>query len=201
MKKIVISLALMWVVLCFFQYTMSDSIVGTVKSPYEKVTFRAALSGSEIPEELKNGKILVLTPVFKEETRIEIETVEEMGRNTTRKITGIVDFVVQSADKPELIFMVTGDIRSILVEQDMDGDKISAARLIGIEGEISYQQVTGENASGWYKKYFGGLDEPPEDPEAECEEDEDCEKLGIPSWPPYVLACIEGACRFVLPGD
>jgi len=200
MKKVAILMALVWILLNLFKFCSSDSIVSFVENPYEKITVKLGKPGTQIPEELQNGKILVLTPAGKEEA--QIETVEELGTKTTKKITGVVDFAVQSADKPELIFKVTGDIQSILVEQDVDGDKISAARLIGLEGEISYQQVTGENPSDWYKNYLmKGLDEPPEDPEAECEEDEDCEKLGIPSWPPYVLACIEGVCRFVLPGD
>ena len=200
MKKVAILMALVWILLNLFKFCTSDSIVSYVENPYEQITVKLGKPGTQIPDVLQNGKILVLTPAGKEET--QFETVEELGIKITKKITGIKDFVVQSANEPELKFKVTGDIQIIMVEQDVDGEKISAARLIGLEGEISYQQVTGDNPSNWYKiLLMKGVDHPPEDPEAECETDEDCEKLGIPSFPPYVLACIEGACRYVLPGD
>jgi len=127
---------------------------------------------------------------------IKFEIVSKTDQRVVMSIRGIEKFVITESGDYENLNIYSGDIRRILVEQDIAGQVVGAFRLLEIEGDYSLRDTQGTTPEQWYQvllskesALLGGS--------GECEDDEDCEKILDPR-PPYTRVCTQGTCNYVL---
>ena len=143
MRKFKFLFSLLLLVVFGFSCSMTDSNMELLTKPGE------GFSLEKSAPDLVKGKIVALTPA---ESAVRFEVMRETESEIITKISGVRDFILQSALDSEVRYFVTGEIRYMLVEQDVNSDGIGLARLAAIEGNIGYKVVFGDSPEEWFSR-------------------------------------------------